>query len=235
MPKTEILVQRIRDTIASEGYAHNDRLPPEREMCTKLNVTRNQLRGALARLETRGLIWRHVGRGTFVGERPVLNLDDMLYLRDQVTPPHVASVRLVIEPELARLAAMHSTPADREEIHACASRCRESPDWRSYEAWDNKFHHAIARSAKNKLFLYYFETLNVVRRSMVWGQPRKTSKPDKNYSSFLEHDQIKQAIEGKDSDFAAHCMKQHLHSVYGRILPSMDETAGDVRATIKDS
>ena len=67
MPKTEILVQRIRDTIASEGYAHNDRLPPEREMCTKLNVTRNQLRGALARLESRGLIWRHVGGRAVVG------------------------------------------------------------------------------------------------------------------------------------------------------------------------
>lgn len=167
MPKTELLVQRIREKIASDGYAHNDRLPPEREMCATLGVTRNQLRGALARLEARGLIWRHVGRGTFVGERPVLNLEDVLYLKDQLTPPHVASVRLVIEPELARLAASHSTQADRQEIRGCATRCREAPDWRSYEAWDNKFHYAIARSSKNKLFLYYFETLNVVRRSMV--------------------------------------------------------------------
>lgn len=196
-------------------------------MCAKLGVTRNQLRSALARLESRGLIWRHVGRGTFVGERPVLNLDDVSYLRDQVTPQHVASVRLTIEPELARLAAMHSTPTDREEIRTCAARCREAPDWRSYEAWDNKLHFAIARSAKNKLFLYYFETLNVVRRSMVWGQPRKTHKPAENYSSFLEHNQIVQAIEEKDRHFAAHYMKRHLYSVYGRILPSMDEAPLD--------
>ncbi len=227
MSNTELLVQRIRETIALDGYAHNDRLPPEREMCAKLGVTRNQLRSALARLESRGLIWRHVGRGTFVGERPVLNLDDVSYLRDQVTPQHVASVRLTIEPELARLAAMHSTPTDREEIRTCAARCREAPDWRSYEAWDNKLHFAIARSAKNKLFLYYFETLNVVRRSMVWGQPRKTHKPAENYSSFLEHNQIVQAIEEKDRHFAAHYMKRHLYSVYGRILPSMDEAPLD--------
>ena len=225
MPKTEHLVQRIRQMIASDGYVHNDRLPPERVMSQTLGVTRNQLRSALATLEARGLIWRHVGRGNFVGERPVLNLDDVSYLRDQLTPPHVASVRLTIEPELARLAAIHSTPSDRDEIRTCAARCREAPDWRSYEAWDNKFHFAIARSAKNKLFLYYFETLNVVRRSMVWGQPRTTHKPKKKYSSFLEHDQIVQAIEAEDRDFAAHCMKQHLHSVYGRILPKMDEIA----------
>ncbi|MEL6807812.1 MAG: FadR/GntR family transcriptional regulator [Pseudomonadota bacterium] len=222
MSKTELLVQRIRDTIAAEGYAHNDRLPPEREMCEKLDVTRNQLRSALARLESRGLIWRHVGRGTFVGERPVLNLDDVAYLRELVNPTHVASVRLAIEPELARLAAIHSTPADREEIRTCAAGCYDAPDWRSYEAWDNKLHFAIARSAKNKLFLYYFETLNVVRRSMVWGQPRKTVKPVRDHTSFLEHDQIVQAIEDKDRDRAADCMKQHLHSVYSRILASMD-------------
>ena len=193
-------------------------------MCETLQVTRNQLRSALANLESRGIIWRHVGRGTFVGERPVLNLDDVSYLRDQLTPQDVAIVRLTIEPELARLAAMQSTPADREEIRTCAARCCEAPDWRSYEACDSNFHFAIARSARNKLFLYYFETLNVVRRTMVWKQPRKTDKPDKNHPSFREHDKIVQAIEQNDHDFAALSMKQHLRAVYGRILPSMDET-----------
>lgn len=223
MSKTEHLVQQIRQMIASGVYAHNDRLPPERQMCGMLNVTRNQLRSALATLEARGLIWRHVGRGTFVGERPVLNLDDVAYLRDLVTPPQVASVRMVIEPELARLAATYSTPSDREELRDCAERCRASSDWRSYEAWDNKFHFAVARGAHNKLFLYYFETLNVVRRSMVWGQPRKTSKPVKNHSSFVEHDLIVKAIEANNGEEAAQCMRRHLDSVYGRILPSLQE------------
>ncbi|MEL7106572.1 MAG: FadR/GntR family transcriptional regulator [Pseudomonadota bacterium] len=227
MPKNELLVQRIRQMIAAEGYGHNDRLPPERAMCEKLGVSRNQLRTALARLEARGLIWRHVGRGTFVGERPVLNLDDVLYLRDQLTPHNVASVRLTIEPELARLSAMHCTSTDLEEIRTCAESCRGVSDWRSYEAWDNKLHFAIARSAKNKLFLYYFETLNVVRRSMVWGQPRKTDKPAKDYSSFIEHAQIVQAIEDKDRDAAEDAMKEHLHSVYRRILMSMDQAPLD--------
>lgn len=225
MSKTEHLVLCIRQMIASDGYGHNDRLPPEREMCAKLGVTRNQLRSALAKLESRGLIWRHVGRGTFVGERPILNLDDVSYLRNLVTPPQVVSVRMAIEPELARLSALNSTPADREELRTCAERCREAPDWRSYEAWDNKYHFAIARSAKNKLFLYYFETLNVVRRSMVWGQPRATRKPAKSYSSFIEHDAITRSIENSDGDCAARHMKQHLNSVYGRILPSLNAAA----------
>lgn len=222
MSKTEQLVQRVRQMIDAAGYAHSDRLPPEREMCTALGVTRNQLRRALLELEGQGLIWRHVGRGTFVGARPVLNLDDVRYLRDLVDPQHVVSVRFTIEPELARLAAIYSKKSDHEQLLNCTARCRAAPDWRSYEAWDNKLHHAIARSAQNKLYLYFFETLNVVRRSMVWGHPRTTERPAVDYTSFTDHDAIVQAILDRDGDLAALSMKRHLKSVYGRLLPSLE-------------
>lgn len=222
MSKTELLVLRVRQIIDADGYAHNDRLPPERRMCTTLGVTRNQLRRALSELEGQGLIWRHVGRGTFVGARPVLNLDDVTYLRDQVKPEQVVSVRFTIEPEMARLAAVYSKKADHDQIQICAERCRNALDWRGYEAWDNKLHHAIARASQNKLYIYYFETLNVVRRSMVWGQPRTSLRPAQDYTSFLEHDLIVQAILSHDSDRAARAMRAHLRSVYERILPSVD-------------
>lgn len=221
MSKTELLVQSVRRMIDNDGYAHSDRLPPEREMCATLGVTRNQLRRALSELEEQGLIWRHVGRGTFVGARPVLNLEDVTYLRDQVKPEQVVSVRFTIEPEMARLAAIYGKKADHIQIKACADNCRNAPDWRSYEAWDNKLHHVIARATQNQLHLYYFETLNVVRRSVVWGQPRKSRKPPEDYSSFVEHDVIVQAILSHDANLAAQSMMDHLKSVYGRILPSM--------------
>ena len=62
---------------------------------------------------------------------------------------------------------------------------------------------------------------------MVHQSKRCLAKPAKNYSSFLEHDQIAQAIEEGNRDLAAQCMKQHLHSVYARILASMDEAPLD--------
>ncbi|MEP3671066.1 MAG: winged helix-turn-helix domain-containing protein, partial [Roseibium sp.] len=84
MNETTAVSQRLRDLIDSAGYRLNDRILPERELCKRLDTTRNQLRKALADLEAQGLIWRHVGRGTFVGSRPVLNLQDVTYLRDQI-------------------------------------------------------------------------------------------------------------------------------------------------------
>lgn len=214
------LSQQVRDLINNAGYRHNDRLPPERELCLRLGTTRNQLRRALAELEAQGLIWRHVGRGTFVGSRPVLNLTDVTYLGDQIKPEQVVGVRLTIEPQLARLAALHSTRSDREQMRLCADKCRAAEDWRTYEAWDNNLHHAIARATRNQLFLYFFETLNSVRRSIVWGQPRKTLGPAEDYSSFGEHDVIVSAISKGDGELAAQAMLSHLRSVYSRVLPA---------------
>lgn len=213
------LAQKLRDMFNSSGYRHNDRVPPERELCAILGATRHQLRRALAELEAQGRIWRHVGRGTFVGSRPVLNLTDVTYLRDQIKPAQVVAVRFSIEPELCRLAARHASKSDREQLKLCAERCRSAEDWRTYEAWDNNLHHAIARATRNQLFQYFFETLNSVRRSIVWGQPRATRKPGHDYSSFAEHDVIVSAIAAGDDALAARMMIVHLKSVYSRVMP----------------
>ena len=223
MTSNRDLVKNLRELIDTAGYRHNDRVPPERKLCKALGTTRNQLRKALAELEAQGRIWRQVGRGTFVGSRPVLNLQDATYLGDQIKPEQVVAVRFTIEPQLCRLAAHHATRSDREQMLLCAQRCREAEDWRAYEAWDNNLHHAIARATRNQLFLYFFETLNSVRRSILWGQPRMTRKPPVDYSSFYEHDVIVTAIGAGDAELAARAMHTHLKSVYSRILPT--ETA----------
>ena len=121
--------------------------------------------------------------------------------------------------ELGRLAAQNASRSDREQMRLCADRCRSAEDWRTYEAWDNNLHHAIARATRNQLFQYFFETLNSVRRSIVWGQPRATRKPADDYCSFIEHDAIVEAIAARDSDLAARMMNAHLRSVYSRVLP----------------
>lgn len=149
----------------------------------------------------------------------MLNLTDVTYLRDQIKAEQVVAVRFSIEPDLCRMAASHANKSDREQLRLCADRCRNAEDWRNYEAWDNNLHLAIARATHNQLFQYFFETLNSVRRSIVWGQPRSTRKPAKGYSSFVEHEEIVSSIAAGDGDLAAKMMTKHLKSVYSRSLP----------------
>jgi DNA-binding FadR family transcriptional regulator len=218
----ESLPHRLRQFLAEGGFHHNDRLPPERELSQRFGVSRAELRKALAELETDGLIWRHVGRGTFIGARPVLNLADATYLGELASPSQVMTARIAIEPELARLAALVASRADMETIRHWAQRCRTAPDWRSYEAADNNLHHAIAKATHNKLLLYLFDMLNTVRRSTVWAQKRVTPRPAPDHFSFDQHDEICAAIAGRQDGLAARMMRDHLIAVRERVLPTLE-------------
>jgi DNA-binding FadR family transcriptional regulator len=212
----------VRRYLADQKLSLNLRLPPERELCRHLQVTRAELRKALAVLEAEGQIWRHVGRGTFIGSRPVLNISDVEYLSGQTSPAEVMETRLAIEPQLARLAAIHATKANFGEMRNCSRNCRAAREWRSYEGWDDKFHRAIASATRNKLLVSLFDTLAAVRRSTTWGQLRSTKLPPTDHASFLEHEAIYEAIASRDPDLAADCMRQHLRTVRDRILASLN-------------
>ena len=220
-PHSKDVVEQIKRFIADKGLGHNQRLPPERQFCRELGVSRVDLRKALAGMEADGLIWRHVGRGTFIGSRPVHNLDDVAFLRQLANPTEMMDARLAIEPEIARLAALHRTQSDVEAVRACNQRCRMAEEWRTYEAWDNNFHHAVAKATHNKVLLYLFDSFNVVRRSIVWGQVRSTKCPPSDHFSFDQHDAISAAIAAHDAAGAAAAMRDHLRSVAERVLPAM--------------
>jgi len=133
----------------------------------------------------------------------------------------MVEARLAIEPELARLAALQGTKSDVEAIQACNRRCRSAQEWRSYEAWDNNFHHAVVKATHNKVLLYVFDSFNVVRRSIVWGQARSTKRPTSDHFSFDQHDAIHAAIAAGNGTEAAARMRDHLRSVAERVLPAM--------------
>jgi DNA-binding GntR family transcriptional regulator len=70
-------LSRLQGLLADRQYPLNGRLPPERSLCRELGVNRGALRKALAVLEAEGQIWRHVGRGTFVGTRPAETVGEL--------------------------------------------------------------------------------------------------------------------------------------------------------------
>ena len=212
----------LRNFLTEQEISSNGRLPAERDLCNKLGLSRGNLRKALAVLEAEGQIWRHVGRGTYIGPRPVLNLSDVEFLSSQTSPTAVIEARMAVEPQITRMASMHGTEANFAEMRRCNRQCKAARGWRVYEAWDNNFHQVIASATHNKLLISLFDTMNAVRRAVVWGQLRLTKFPPKSHESFHEHDAIYDAIVSRNPDQAAECMRTHLKTVHDRILSSMD-------------
>ena len=143
----------------------------------------------------------------------------MAAIAAETSPAEVMRARLVIEPELAREAALHHSAADITELRLCLAGARAAETWRQYENWDNRLHRAIAHAADNALLLAVFDTLNAVRRAVVWGRLRdERPRPPENHHSFGEHEAIVAAIEERDLAGAANCMRLHLRHVQGLLL-----------------
>lgn len=216
----QVALRSLRGFLDRQQLPLNSRLPPERALCRELGLSRAALRKALAVLEAEGLIWRHVGRGTFIGTRPVENISDIAHLSNRTSPAEVMQARMLIEPELAGLAALHATTSDIAELQRCIRKSRAAKEWRVYEAWDNKLHRAIAAATRNTLLLSLFDTLNTVRRATVWGRLRSATLPPPDHHSFCEHDAIFEAIVNRDMEQATAAMRRHLESVRDKLITS---------------
>lgn len=219
MDEAQGALTQLRAYLAQRDLPAESRLPPERALCDLLGVSRGALRKALAILERNGELWRHVGKGTFLGARPPEELFAVAAIADRTNPREVMQARLLIEPQIAREAALNSSAADIAAMRRCMAASREARTWRHYESCDNRLHRTIAEAAHNSTLLAIFDILNAVRRTVVWGRLRTQSeRPPADHHSFAEHDRLVRAIEERDLANAAVAMERHLLTVQRRLL-----------------
>jgi len=211
--QTEQDLARLRAYLDQASFTEQERLPPERMLAEKLGLTRNRLRTGLKKLAAEGLIWRHVGKGTFYGARlrpapfPINPLQD-------VNPRDVMQARQAIEPALARLAAFHATGRDLLDMDACVDKMRRIDDWNSWESLDCRLHRMIAQAAGNALLLMLFDTIQANRNKETWGKLREPIDPAIAIArATAEHATIVQALRERNADAAEAEMRRHLRAV----------------------
>src|ERR671910_2308013 len=124
MNHSDAALIELRSMLSEIDVTTDNRLPPERDLAQRFGVQRPALRKALAVLESEGQIWRHVGKGTFVGARPVNSLGDIAAIARKTNPGEVMRTRILIEPEVAALAALTATPEHVTEMRLCIQRSR---------------------------------------------------------------------------------------------------------------
>jgi len=213
------LVQ-LQAFLAQMDVSGETRLPAERELCESLGVSRGDLRKALMVLEKDRRIWRHVGKGTFVGSGPVEETIGISEIAGRTNPADVMRARLIIEPEIAREAALHATLDDIAAMRQSIIHTRDAATWRQYESIDNLLHRQIAQASRNNVLLGLFDVLNAVRRTVVWGRLRSDgTHPPADHHSFADHEHIVEAIADRDMSGAAAAMRLHLQQVERRLIP----------------
>lgn len=208
------LTRLLADTAPDAG----DRLPPERVLAAQLGCSRQTLRHALAALEARGELWRHVGQGTFRGQPPPHRRPRDATLAAGATPLDVIAARLVVEPGVAAEAALRAGPQDVAHLRARVRAGRAAADRAEGERTDDAFHAAVATVAGNPVLIGLLNFLSEARRRAAWQREWDRVYRRLGLAAFRgahsdHHAAIVDRIAAGDAAGAAAAMRAHLQVI----------------------
>lgn len=215
------IAKRLSARILEGELEAGARLPPERELAAKLQVSRPTLREAIHVLEAQGLVEVRPGGGTFVSRKPsalsshllgqMLHRDDRLMLE-------LVEVRKEFEVRNVELAAEQASDADIGNLAEILSEMEaETAAGRDRYELDVDFHLLVAESSHNRvrlfitssLLLAHFELLRDARMRLIRQQRQLLG-------DFLqEHQAIYLALRDRNPAKARQAMLSHLEVVQG--------------------
>lgn len=212
------------EMILSSGLSPGERLPPERELCERLGVSRTVVREALNLLEARGLVSIEHGRGAVVSGGDVRAVRETLGLLLRVHPGtlwELLEVRKVLEVEIAGLAAERAGPEDVEAMRAEIEKMRatiEKPE--GYVDADVAFHALLARAARNGVLLTMLDpVVDLLRES----RRVSAARPGNAERALVEHERILERVEDKDAEGARREMRVHIANTARDIEAALGE------------
>ncbi|MEL0106048.1 MAG: FadR/GntR family transcriptional regulator [Rhodospirillales bacterium] len=221
MKRIEQTLSALRDYISDARKSGKSRLPPERVLCKQLNIPRGTLRQAYATLEAEGKIWRHVGRGTFLGTRPPVTDDQLNILTQCTNPEEVMEVRIMIEPRIAGFAAHRASASDISAMREALDKSETAVNFETFEQWDSNLHQTIAKAARNTLLTALFDSINMIRWKTEWGNLKAANLTRERRTIYEgQHRELVDAISKRNVEHAENTMRMHLETVRNDLFGS---------------
>lgn len=205
------ILHHFERLIVTGALAPGERLAPERTIATDLGVSRSALREALSRLEATGLLERRQGRGTQVSETVPLTSVFTSYLeKDAAEFTASAELRTVVEPQVARLAAVRIDDSQLQALADLLAQSSESMDADRSVGLDVAFHVGIARATRNHLLASLSEL------TVAWTVEARVYSHLEAHGRELSHNghtRILRALTAHNADAAEAAMRVHLDEI----------------------
>lgn len=211
----EQVAAQITDWIARQGLRPGDRLPPERELATRLGVSRATLSQALIALEVVGVVTVRHGDGTIVTEEAARRASARSISAavrahaDRI--PDVIEARDALETKLAALAAERRTDSDLATIDDALRFMAADVEagGRGVEG-DERFHSAVTAAAHSPVLAEMMDSLSEL---ILETRLESLSQPGRPDASLAGHRRIADAIRAGDPAAAAEAMHAHVELV----------------------
>ena len=232
------VVQQIENLILEGVLRAGDRLPGERELARRFEVSRPILRDALKALEGRGLLATRHGGGTFVADvigqvfsKPVIEL----IASHRKAGADYLEYRREIEGVAAEYAARRATADDLALLDAIMARmdaAHRDADFEAEAKVDVEFHHAVGECAHNIILLHTLRSCyRLLSEDVFQNRLMVFQQPGAREALLEQHRAIHAAIAAGDPPAARKAAMAHI--AYVEQITAEAERAGDWRRVAK--
>jgi len=193
-----------------------EKLPPERDLARDLKVSRQSIREALKKAESKGLIKVRQGEGTFIlsAASDLMESPFLTMMTEEVGKIYeFIEIRKLIEAWCAEKAAEFTTAKELKKMEKALSEMEKLIDSREILGKpDIDFHIAIAEASHNTLMVHMMTTIKQIFLSM-FKISNFTRRPGKNRILIKQHQEIYEAIKSRNPKLARQKMESHLQFV----------------------
>ena len=211
---SELVVQRILDLVRAGSLKAGDRLPPERDLSSRLDVSRPTLREALRALSIMGVLEIRHGGGVFVSSLEAtafLGSLDVFVTLDAGNMAELFDARIEYEPLIARLGAGRMEGVQVARLRELVDAQLGAPeDAELFHDTDVEFHKTILDASGN-LFLGRIGKLLQVLGDQ--GRRAFQRRPGVRLRSIEDHRAILAAFEARSPEDAHRAMRAHMVNV----------------------
>lgn len=219
---TEQIEDKILQYIKEKDLKIGEKVPTEKELTTAFNVGRSSLREAISKLASRGVLETRRGSGTYVKNLIPIDLDPLRlgFIKNKLDlAMDFIVVRLLIEPEMASIAARKATNNQKIEIKNLCDKVEEKIlSGENHLEFDAEFHTAISRYSQNKVMENLIPLISTSVSTLIDVTNRKLLK-----ETIYSHRLISDAIIRGDELGAKNAMVIHLDYNRQLILKKMSE------------
>jgi DNA-binding FadR family transcriptional regulator len=229
VPKaSDVLANRLRESILTGEYPEGTPLPPERELVVQTRMSRTTVREALRILEVQGLIRIKAGRagGAFVqqpGNEFVANSLELLIRGRQIRLASVHETREAIEPSCARLAALHRTGADLGRLEEANESLAAIGTLDQFLQANVDWHVAVATAGHNEILTGIMIALS--RAIYTTTNTEGFVNDEIRAATVRAHRSVTRAIKDRDAEAAVRRMNRHVATYAAAVLEVDQRTA----------
>lgn len=217
----QALTEKITRQIATGTFPVGERLPAERELASMYDVSRPTIREAIIALEIEGLVEVRVGSGVYV----VSDVPVRKGIARDVGAFELTEARILIEGEVAALAAANVTPEEVAQLHALLNEMEQANETSAGagELVDQQFHATLAGASRNGAMQAAVEHLWTIRNRSPQCIVTFEKVRARGYKPVVdEHRAIFEAVQARDPVQARNAMRDHLSRVLDYLLNSTE-------------